>query len=155
MMANILIIDDDYYLRFIMRIILEGAGHKVFETSNGLDGERAFFSNEIDIVFTDIFMPEQDGLQTIINIRKSNHTVQIVTMSSGGHSRELDYLMYSEIIGATYSLIKPISLVDILSIASKASLCLRSSHHNRCNIVNSFQNRNRSLARGKNTGQGQ
>ena len=117
-MANILIIDSDPYLRIAMRIMLEKDGHQVVDAANGIDGERAFFSMKIDIVFTDIFMPNQDGLQTIINIRKSNSIVKIVAMSSGGHSRELEYLMYSEIIGATYFIIKPISFIPLLTIVS-------------------------------------
>ena len=120
-MTNVLVIDDDYYLRTLMRIVLENAGHKVIEAANGIDGERASFSNNVDIIFTDIFMPNQDGLQTIINIRKTNSAVIIVAMSSGDKLHTLDYLRYSRIFGAMHSMQKPLSVAVILAIAEKAS----------------------------------
>jgi len=106
-MATILVIDDDRFSRVALRRLLEMDGHNVLEAETGLEGERLLASSRADIVFTDIFMPDQDGLQTIINIRKVDKAVPIVAVSSGGMTKELDYLKYSRRLGASYAMPKP------------------------------------------------
>ncbi len=71
-MAKILIIDDDRFWRLALKTMLDSQGHEVIEATTGLEGESALAASNIDLVFTDIFMPDQDGLQTIINIRGSS-----------------------------------------------------------------------------------
>ena len=69
-----------------------------------------------DIIFTDIFMPDQDGLQTIKNIRKTNKVTPIVAMSSGGPERTSDYLRYAKILGATHIVPKSASIDKIFEV---------------------------------------
>ena len=64
-MASVLVIDDDPVTRTVVRAILESAGHTVSEADNGHTGLVMFYANSPDLVITDIFMPQKDGIETI------------------------------------------------------------------------------------------
>ena len=64
-MANILIIDDDPEVRLVLREILEEAGHRVFEAPDGEVGVTMFREHLHDLVTTNIYMSEKDGIETI------------------------------------------------------------------------------------------
>ena len=121
-MATILIIDDDAAIRAYARSLFESLGHSVIEAATGIEGERAFHSVLPDVMFTDIFMPNQDGLQTIKNIRKTNKSTPIIAISSGGPERTDDYLRYAEILGATHIVSKSATTVELLKVLSLATL---------------------------------
>ncbi len=110
-MANILIIDDCTTTRMLMRAYFILLGHDVGEATTGIEGERKFSENGADLIFIDIFMPDQDGLQTIRNIRKTNIKVPIVAMSSGGKDNITDFLTYTIEFGATIAVEKPLTKV--------------------------------------------
>ncbi len=115
-MAKILIIDDDRFWRLALKTMLDSQGHEVIEATTGLEGESALAASNIDLVFTDIFMPDQDGLQTIINIRRINEEIPIVAMSAGGNAREYDYLNHATILGASHTFVKPIQPADLARV---------------------------------------
>ncbi|MEI8394651.1 MAG: response regulator [Rhodospirillaceae bacterium] len=108
-MANILVIDDCKVSRMVLRSIFEKYHHQVDEANTGYQGEKIFRSKAYDIVFIDIFMPEQDGLQTIINIRRENQNIPLIVMSGGGNLKDFNYLNYAIKLGATYAYTKPVS----------------------------------------------
>ncbi|MBF0562010.1 MAG: response regulator [Alphaproteobacteria bacterium] len=85
-MATVLAIDDDTFFRAAFRAVLKRTHHVLIEAETGVEGEHLVFLTQPDIVFTDIFMPVQNGLEPIINIRKMDKTVQIVAVSGGGMS---------------------------------------------------------------------
>ena len=62
-MARILIVDDDEIQRHLLKNYLNEAGHIVFEASNGEQALNLHERNNIDIIITDILMPEKDGLE--------------------------------------------------------------------------------------------
>lgn len=66
----VLIIDDDEDIRFILRRALESAGYQVREASDGAAGLKRFREQRPDLVMTDIIMPEREGVETIMALRK-------------------------------------------------------------------------------------
>ncbi len=108
-MARILIIDDEELARFTVRLILETAGHEVGEAKNGNEGLTQFRSNPYDLVITDIIMPEKEGIETIIELRKDYPDLRIIAISGGGRTRNLDFLRLAGQFGAAVSLAKPFS----------------------------------------------
>jgi len=64
-MARIIVIDDDRKLREVICRALERAGYNVIEAADGRAGIRLYREQGGDLVVTDIFMPERDGLETI------------------------------------------------------------------------------------------
>ncbi len=81
-MANILVIDDERSIRNTLKDILEFEKHTVVLAENGKQGLKAIESNTFDLIFSDIKMPEMDGLE-LLNILMENETEAPVVMISG------------------------------------------------------------------------
>ena len=111
-MASILVIDDNAALREVLRVGLETAGHRVREMRNGRDGIRAFRKEPCDLVITDIYMPERDGLELIEALRRSHPHVKILAMS--GASGTMDYLNKARALGAARVIRKPFVMTTVL-----------------------------------------
>jgi CheY-like chemotaxis protein len=62
-MSRILIIDDEPLVRAVLRGILERHGYEVLEGQDGKAGLALWRSTPVDLVLTDIFMPEVDGIE--------------------------------------------------------------------------------------------
>jgi len=72
--ARILIVDDEPDIRFMMRLILESAGHKVTDARHGAAGLESVKSAPPDLVITDVMMPTMDGLEFIERLRSNPET---------------------------------------------------------------------------------
>lgn len=112
-MALILVIDDEEGMRALLRGLLEKEGHKVLEAPDGMAGIRLYQENRPDLVITDIFMPEKEGTQTILELRKSNPNVKIIAISGGELAARFDVLGTAKIFGALRVLTKPFRLEDM------------------------------------------
>ncbi|HEV2676251.1 MAG TPA: response regulator [Aliidongia sp.] len=107
-MARVLIIDDDPTVRSLVGGIVEAMGHSIVEARDGRAGVATFSRGDIDLVVTDIVMPEQEGIETIGAIRRLNRAVPILAISGsatvGGAG---DYLRAAAALGASATLQKP------------------------------------------------
>ncbi|MEQ8225957.1 MAG: response regulator, partial [Candidatus Eremiobacterota bacterium] len=108
--------DDEKNFRKALMKLLTKAGYEVMEASDGREGiilqkERAF-----DLVITDIIMPEKEGIETIIELRKSFPDLKIIAMSGGGSMRSGTYLEVADALGADCTIEKPFSKNKILSV---------------------------------------
>ena len=113
-MALILIIDDDDQIRRMLRKTLERDGYDVADAPNGKEGIRICRENPAALVITDLIMPEKDGIETIIELRKGFPEVKIIAMSGGGNIAAEDYLMMAKGLGAMRIFSKPIELEELL-----------------------------------------
>lgn len=116
-MACILLIDDDEQMRRVIRLVLEKEGHTVLEASDGRRGAaifREFWQDGVDLVITDIIMPEKEGIETISELKEIDPNVKIIAMSGGGRTRNLDFLKIAEKLGAQRSLAKPFRPHELL-----------------------------------------
>ena len=85
-MARILIVDDEPDIRFMMRLILESAGHKVTDARHGAAGLESVKSAPPDLVITDVMMPTMDGLEFIARLRSDPETAAIPILAVSGNS---------------------------------------------------------------------
>ena len=115
-MARILLVDDDADVRNVVRRLLERAGHTVDEAADGRIGVERFRAEPADVVIMDIFMPNQEGLETIRELRREFGDVKIIAMSGGGRTGDLDFLEHARAFGAARSLLKPVT-ADVLLAA--------------------------------------
>ena len=113
-MARILIIDDNAKVLDTYCKILESAGYEVVVATNGNEGIRTFKEEPLDLVITDIFMPEKEGLETIIELKRDFPNVKIIAISGGGKIESSNYLEYAKQFGATCTLTKPIEKEELL-----------------------------------------
>jgi CheY-like chemotaxis protein len=84
-MASILIIDDEPEVLRVLKKVLEGAGHSVTEAADGKTALRWFAGRPTDLVVTDIYMPEMDGLEFLMRLREAFPETPVVAISGGGH----------------------------------------------------------------------
>lgn len=117
-MSNILLVDDDDQLRTMLKIVLTRAGHEVHEASNGNEALQAHRTHNIELMITDLIMPDREGLDTIREVRRNHANVKIIAMSGGGRNTPQDYLLLAKKLGANYTLAKPFSNQEILSLVN-------------------------------------
>ena len=113
-MARIIVIDDQEPIRRIVRRALEQEGHEVLDASEGEMGMRLLEQHAADVVITDIFMPGQDGIVTLRQIRKQFPAVNVIVISGGDSSGLLDLRHDAELLGAVKSLQKPFTAAELV-----------------------------------------
>jgi CheY-like chemotaxis protein len=69
---------------------------------------------DVDVVITDIFMPGQDGIMTLRQIRKEFPDVKVITMSGGSTVGDLDLQQGAALLGARKTLEKPFTARDVI-----------------------------------------
>lgn len=97
--------------------------------ANGLELTRLARDTHLDVVITDVMMPERDGLEVITELRKSHPSIRIIATSGGGAAMEAaDCLYVAKRLGAHATLKKPFNqaqllkaLHDVIQPAKKAS----------------------------------
>ena len=115
-MAHILIIDDEPLMRTLLQDILEKEGHSVQVASDGRSGLALWRQNPADLVLTDIFMPEKDGIEVILEIKRSRPEAKVVVMSGGGQARQLEMVGAATMLGADRAIQKPFDREGILAL---------------------------------------
>ena len=114
-MARILVIDDDTSLRKLLRRFLEKAGHDVVEAANGsiaLDMQR---ENPAELISTDIFMPEKEGTEFIMDMSIEFPKVKVIAISGGGNVEDVDFLKLAKNLGALKTFQKPFKKKELLA----------------------------------------
>jgi len=106
-MAKILIIDDDPDVLTMLREMLEREGYEVVAANDGEKGVKCYRDNPTDIIITDIIMPEKEGIETILELRKEFPDIRIIAISGGGRIDATDHLKVAKHIGAQYTFSKP------------------------------------------------
>ena len=118
--GRILVVDDESQVRVMLRDILEEAGYEVFEAEDGRKGVQAFDKLTPNLLITDIIMPVQEGVETIVQIRRKHPDAKIIGMSGGGRTANFDFLKLADDFGADRILQKPIELDVILQTVKEA-----------------------------------
>lgn len=113
-MAHILIIDDDALIRKILRQALEREGHKIVDASNGREGIRLQRRERADLIITDMVMPEKEGIETIMELKKEFPDVKIIAISGGGLGDSENYLQMAKMLGAKFTFTKPVGIEKLL-----------------------------------------
>ncbi len=116
-MPRILIIDDNQQIQLMLKETLEDEGYEVRVTSNGKEGMHCWHKEPFDLVITDLLMPEKEGLETIMELRRESPTTKIIAISGGLRTNGLDVfdqLGLAKRLGANRIFRKPVSLTDFL-----------------------------------------
>ncbi len=113
-MARILVIEDDEAYQRMIQVLLEREGHQVTTASDGKEGIRLFKENPVELIITDIYMPEKDGLETITELKPEFPEVKIIAVSGGGSRGWKDStLVMAEDLGADAVLSKPFEKAEL------------------------------------------
>lgn len=114
-MRRILVIDDEPYILLMLKEMLEKAGYEVDLASNGREGMALFEKDSADLVITDIFMPDKEGLEVILELKKRRPELKIIAMSGGGRTFPGSYLETAKHFGADIIFQKPFKQKDLIS----------------------------------------
>lgn len=117
-MAKILVFDDEPSILLMIKKMLEKAGHEVDIALNGKEGMALFQKHKPDLVITDIIMPEQEGLETIISLRKNYPDLKIIAISGGGRIGPDGYLPGAKLLGANAVFTKPLMQKEFMQAVS-------------------------------------
>ncbi|MCP4714066.1 MAG: response regulator [Deltaproteobacteria bacterium] len=113
-MATILVIDDDKIIRELITLILESADHTVITAQDGTSAFKCYADRKVDIVITDILMPDMDGIEVISGLKKKDPNVKFIAISGGGSINSNNYLKTAKLLGVKYVFQKPFDADDIL-----------------------------------------
>jgi len=114
-LARILVVDDEAPIRGLLRQAFETNHYDVVEASNGSEAVRIFREDEIDLVITDIIMPDKEGLEFIMDLKEIDQDVKIIAMSGGGRLEPHSYLQMASKFGAKKVFQKPLSITLLLA----------------------------------------
>ena len=113
-MSHILIVDDDVVARALLRMTLEGEGYDVKEAADGVMAIKLYREEAADLIITDLFMPEKEGLEIIIELRRDFPDVKIIVVSGGGKFEPKLYLQTAGHLGALRTFTKPFDPNELL-----------------------------------------
>lgn len=118
--TNILVVDDDPQVLTTIRKILEAEGYTVRAAASG-DVALAKIDNQPpDLIITDIFMPDGDGLEILNAIRARNARIPVIVMSGSQEKGDANYLRFADRLGAVQSLPKPFLSAELLEAVEGA-----------------------------------
>lgn len=115
-MARILVIDDEFEIRSTIRFMLEREGHEVTEALDGEEGIQHFLEHSADLIITDILMPNQDGIETLLQLHADHPEVPVIVVS-GNAAEHLDL---AREFGASSVLSKPFKYQDLTDAVNQA-----------------------------------
>lgn len=113
-MIKVLVIDDDTILREVLVLMLQSEGITVDSAENGKIGLELLQQATFDLVITDIIMPDMEGIETIVKIKKLKPTLPIIAVSGGGKMSPDVYLEMAQNFGARYTFVKPVRKEELL-----------------------------------------
>jgi len=117
-MPKILVIDDDAEMRLFLREMLGMEGHEVVLAADGEEGLAEYRAAPADVVITDLFMPNKDGIETINELLQEFPDAVIIAMC--GQPQAGPMLSVAVQLGAVEFLCKPFSCQEMLVALEKA-----------------------------------
>jgi DNA-binding response OmpR family regulator len=119
-MPSILVVDDDDAVRHFLRLVLENAGHEVMEAINGTEAMENIRRRNFDLVVITLFLPVQDGFETIRELKAAHSGLTIIAMSDRFRDLPQDALLLMSVaLGAKATMPKPLSADVVLETVQK------------------------------------
>ncbi|HEX7510524.1 MAG TPA: response regulator [Chitinivibrionales bacterium] len=109
---SILVIDDEEAIRDYLNAFLNQAGYRVLEADNGITALQVLMHEQVDIVITDLVMPEKEGIETIKEIKQLYPLCTVIAMS--GSVFGSTYLPMARMLGAEAVIQKPFNKQTML-----------------------------------------
>jgi len=116
--SSILVVDDEPKMRRVLEIMLRKMGHEVFTAGNGLEALDVFQDHAIDLIITDLRMPEMDGIGLLSRLRQQDAEVPVMVITAHGTVETAVAAMKH---GACDYLMRPFD-IDVLELAVERAL---------------------------------
>lgn len=118
-MARILIVDDDVQVRKLLQSLLDRAGYDVVVATDGKEGLDAYRQTPVDLIITDLIMPEKEGIEMILELRQESPGVKIIAISGGARMAPENYLRMAVSLGACRTFSKPVDRSALLTAVAE------------------------------------
>ena len=118
-MLRILIVEDEAHILRIMSLWLARNGYEILEAEDGAVALDEFQGWRPDLVLTDIYMPEMDGIEFIIHLQNLSPEVKVVAMSAGGSVTKHSLLKDARLLGAVDVIAKPFSDTELMDLLER------------------------------------
>src|SRR5688572_10822938 len=112
---TVLVVDDDRLVQATFRALLEPEGYDVVLASDGVEALQMLGSHPVDAVLLDVLMPNKDGLETLLEMKRRRPKLPVYVISGGGARGRHDFLSLAQRFGADATLTKPLCLQELLS----------------------------------------
>ena len=109
-MSTVLIIDDDAQFNLMLKSALEIKGYEVETAANGKEGKTLYQNKKYDVIITDIIMPDVDGYEVILDLRRMGMSDRTIAVSGGGRTAADDYLVTAQHFDVAATFNKPFEL---------------------------------------------
>ena len=117
---SVVVADDVVEIQQLLQQWLRELGYLVTCVSTGKEAVRILRTVHVDMVITDILMPDGDGLEVISELRKAQPTARLIAMSGGGnHLRAADCLKFAKGLGANAVLMKPFNRQQLVEVVTQ------------------------------------
>jgi CheY-like chemotaxis protein len=118
-LAKILVIDDEAAVRRMICKELQQLGHRTLEAENGRDGMDVVRREAPDLVITDLVMPVQEGIETILQLGAVSPRPAVIAMSGAKGDNDFTPLDDAGHLGADFVLAKPFGLRDLVAAVQR------------------------------------
>lgn len=113
--ASILLVDDDPDFRGMVRIAFQRAGYTVHEAENGNAALAVMERHAVDLVVTDIIMPEADGYEIILRLKAQQSRPPLIAVTGGSVRLRMELPGMARLLGAEAAFEKPVDLKALLA----------------------------------------
>jgi CheY-like chemotaxis protein len=109
---TILVAEDESLVREMLEDTLQNDGYQVITAEDGQQALRVLEEQSVDVVITDLIMPERDGLELLIKIRDGYTKIPVIVITAPSNNV---YLPAAKRLGAAYCFEKPLVLSSLLT----------------------------------------
>jgi len=132
--ACVLVVDDEAKIRSFLRLVLEPAGYDVIEAPDGKQAFQKALVSKADLVIMDLVMPEQEGIETILALRRELPSIGIIAISGAFDGQ---FLTVARAVGADATLDKPVGAETLLTTVVEVLSQRRKRRSTKSDITNS------------------
>jgi CheY-like chemotaxis protein len=114
--AHVLVVDDDADVRAVVSKGISKLGHEVWDVADGAEALELLKTTPFDLIVSDVFMAEMDGMELLMRIQQLELSVPVVLISGGGFTSKEEVLSMAAACGAVATLDKPFTLDELWSV---------------------------------------
>ena len=116
---KILLVDDDELFAVMLQRSLVVFGYEVARARDGREAMKLYDPETFNLVVTDLIMPDMEGVELIVALRRLNPAVKIIAMSGGGRNQPEAYLSIAQKVGAGRTLAKPFPIATLSAMVKE------------------------------------
>ena len=111
--SRLLIVDDSELMRDLVQRMLRAEGYTITVAGNGREAQKRLAAGGFDLVITDLFMPDMDGIELVRDVAARLPGTPVIVLTGADRNRSASLLSAARVFGAVAALQQPISGHDL------------------------------------------